>query len=126
MSFYEFRKPGSGSDLADSGDILKLKAWFRGGMDTGITTEEGKQAIVEEAMLAFKLNEGLFGALVQGDGPDPVEFPLEPKQTKPSPFWSLDPRLSYAPASLLMIGASFIVFKALWLRSPHTVPFWLR
>ncbi|KAG8989454.1 hypothetical protein FRB90_002237, partial [Tulasnella sp. 427] len=46
-SFFDFARLGgpAGGDHAASGDILKLKAWFREGMDAGVRDDAEKRAV---------------------------------------------------------------------------------
>lgn len=58
----------AGKHHAMSVDVKKLKEWFKDGMDTGVTDSAEKKAVVEEAILAFAYNQGLFGLLKAPEG----------------------------------------------------------
>ncbi|KAG8915331.1 hypothetical protein FRC00_005608, partial [Tulasnella sp. 408] len=58
----------AGKHHATSEEVNKLKEWFKEGMDTGVTDGAEKKAVVEEAILAFKYNQGLFGLLKAPEG----------------------------------------------------------
>ncbi|KAG8813244.1 hypothetical protein FRC18_002601 [Serendipita sp. 400] len=62
IRFYLFSN-GNGEDAGPS-EIRELKEWYRDGMNAGVgDNEELKEALVDEAVLAFKLNQDLFTVL---------------------------------------------------------------
>jgi len=66
LTFYDFGKlDGSvaGNDIAASGDVLKLKTWFKSGMDADVVEEEKKRAVVDEANLALILSSRILALL---------------------------------------------------------------
>ncbi|KAG8919320.1 hypothetical protein FRC01_001342, partial [Tulasnella sp. 417] len=68
MSFLEFSVLPRQKDYATSGDVNKLKEWFKVNMDTGVKDDAEKKALVEEAILAFKYNQSLVGLLKAPEG----------------------------------------------------------
>ncbi|KAG1843007.1 hypothetical protein DFJ58DRAFT_907459 [Suillus subalutaceus] len=64
---YDFKKLDS-SEPANIGDIKKIKEWYKDGMNTGIGDDTAlKAAVLEEALLAFKMNVNIFD-LLAGEG----------------------------------------------------------
>ncbi|KAG8905422.1 hypothetical protein FRB99_008968 [Tulasnella sp. 403] len=100
-NFYEFARPGSGvlDGRANSGDLLKLKAWFKQGMDDAVQIDHAKRAVVDEAILTFRLNEDILSILGR-----------EPTQTQTisskSP-WTLVSLVAFVTGSLLVLGVSY-------------------
>lgn len=84
IRLYHFKKLDS-SETANIGDIKKIKEWYKDGMNTGIGDDTTlKAAVLEEALLAFKLSVGILD-LLSGEGrikepPQPVIS--APKQAK--------------------------------------------
>lgn len=63
VRFYIFYA-GKGEPEAGPSEMKELKEWYRAGMDAGVGDDEKlKAALVDEAILAFKLNQGLFTTL---------------------------------------------------------------
>ncbi|KIJ54980.1 hypothetical protein M422DRAFT_128859, partial [Sphaerobolus stellatus SS14] len=61
--FYGFQKLGGGG-AANIGDMRTIKQWYRDGMNAGVGNEEKlKVQMVEEAIVAFRLNEGILNLL---------------------------------------------------------------
>ncbi|KAG1766175.1 heme oxygenase [Suillus occidentalis] len=84
IRLYHFKKLDS-SETANIGDIKKIKEWYKDGMNTGIGDDTTlKAAVLEEALLAFKLSVGILD-LLSGEGraqepPQPVVS--APRQAK--------------------------------------------
>ncbi|KAG8925480.1 hypothetical protein FRC01_010104 [Tulasnella sp. 417] len=131
-SFFEFARLGgpAGGDHAASGDIIKLKQWFRDGMDAGVRDDAEKQAVVEEANLVFKYNENLFQLLNVPEG-EPHHHPKIripgakcPRKVAASGKESLVRLVEWArrelslgasiiPVSVLLIGLSYVALRGL-------------
>lgn len=131
-SFFEFARLGgpAGGDHAASGDIIKLKQWFRDGMDAGVRDDAEKRAIVEEANLVFKYNENLFELLNvpegEGDHHQKIRVPGArcPRQVVGSGKdslvrlveWArgeLSIRASVIPVSVVLVGLSYLALRGL-------------
>ncbi|EJC99021.1 heme oxygenase-like protein [Fomitiporia mediterranea MF3/22] len=98
--FYEFRQLGS-SKPASIGDMKKIKEWFRAGMNQGGGDDAAKkQAIAEEAVYAFELNEGLFTLLRPPSTKSASQAPAAAPLGNPSD----SPPLSTAPSQANMNG----------------------
>ncbi|TDL22124.1 heme oxygenase [Rickenella mellea] len=87
-SFYEFKQLG-GEKSGNIGDLKKIKEWYRDGMNQGAgDNPDRKFAIVQEAVMAFELNGGLFDELRAPTSPhldDPSSPPLgNPNISDPS------------------------------------------
>ncbi|KAH8087125.1 hypothetical protein BXZ70DRAFT_540606 [Cristinia sonorae] len=84
LSFYEFRQLGSGSTLATIGDMKKIKDWFRDGMNAGVADDVAlKQAVIEEANIAYHHNIALLALLRPPSRPAPA--PVGDSGTPPEP-----------------------------------------
>ncbi|KAG8892914.1 hypothetical protein FRC00_011326 [Tulasnella sp. 408] len=131
-SFFEFARLGgpAGGDHAASGDIIKLKQWFREGMDAGVRDDAEKRATVEEANLVFKYNENLFELLNvpegEADHHPKIRVPGAkcPRQVVGSGKESLvrfvdwarreiSLRASVIPASVVLVGLSYLALRSL-------------
>ncbi|KAI5123147.1 hypothetical protein M0805_000850 [Coniferiporia weirii] len=99
--FYDFKQLGGGKS-ASIGDMRKIKEWFRDGMNQGGGDDASrKQAITDEAVKVFELNEGLFKVLRPPSNPS-SQTPEEAPLGNPSPL-STPPRTS-APSPVLLAG----------------------
>lgn len=131
-SFFEFARLGgpAGGDCAASGDIIKLKAWFREGMDAGVRDDAEKRAVVEEANSVFKYNENLFALLNipegEGDEHPTIKVPGAkcPRQVVGSGKESLVRLVEWArgelarrtaiiPVSVVVVGLSYLALRSL-------------
>ncbi|KAL0960747.1 hypothetical protein HGRIS_005771 [Hohenbuehelia grisea] len=64
LAFYHFSQLGAAGASASIGDMRKIKGWFKAGMDAGVNDNDAlKEEILEEANIAFQLNNGLFKAI---------------------------------------------------------------
>ncbi|KAG8963483.1 hypothetical protein FRC03_002952 [Tulasnella sp. 419] len=82
-SFYEFGKldgSSSGGELANLGDMKKLKEWFRAGIDSGVTETHQKLAVAREASRAFEHNGALLSVLEES--PDTSPSTLTPTESE--------------------------------------------
>ncbi|KAH9949730.1 heme oxygenase [Amylocystis lapponica] len=62
-SFYDFQ-PLEGTGCATTGDVKKIKDWYRVGMNTAVGDNDPlKAAMLREAIIAFELNDGLLESL---------------------------------------------------------------
>ncbi|KAG8818742.1 hypothetical protein FRC17_010719 [Serendipita sp. 399] len=62
VRFYLFSN-GNGEEAGPS-EVRELKEWYRDGMNVGVgDDEELKESLIDEAILAFKLNQDLFTVL---------------------------------------------------------------
>ncbi|KAF8903101.1 hypothetical protein CPB84DRAFT_799760 [Gymnopilus junonius] len=99
ISFYAFKELQS-AKLASQGEMKRIKDWFRVGINTA--GEQGgvkvKTAVLEEASLAFKLNEGLF---------DLLELHLDDKNRENliSPYQALEEK-SFSLGSVVAVIAA--------------------
>ncbi|CAE6359774.1 unnamed protein product [Rhizoctonia solani] len=64
-SFYDFGSlqgsAGTGQKKTSQGDLLKIKEWYRGGMDEAVGDDQALKALlVQEANLAFDFNRRIF------------------------------------------------------------------
>lgn len=75
VTSYDFPKPGGpAGEIADQGDILKLKTIFKERMDESITTPEAKKLVFEETKVAYRFNAQLLNLL----RPPPAQVPDTP------------------------------------------------
>ncbi|KAG9048946.1 hypothetical protein FS837_011589 [Tulasnella sp. UAMH 9824] len=71
ITSYDFPKPGGpAGQIADQGDILKLKNIFKERMDESITTPEAKKIVFEETKVAYRFNAQLLNLI----RPPPVQL----------------------------------------------------
>ncbi|KAG9019266.1 hypothetical protein FRB90_004535 [Tulasnella sp. 427] len=64
VTAYDFPKPGGlPGEIADQGDILKLKNIFKQSMDESITTPQAKQVVLQETKLAYRFNAQLLNLI---------------------------------------------------------------
>ncbi|GJJ15778.1 hypothetical protein Clacol_010056 [Clathrus columnatus] len=65
--FYDFEKL-DGREPANIGDMRTIKMWFRDGLNESVgDNQDRKVKLVNEANLAFRLNEGILGILREGN-----------------------------------------------------------
>ncbi|TCD70306.1 hypothetical protein EIP91_003935 [Steccherinum ochraceum] len=78
VSFYEFKQLG-GTGSATIGDMKKIKEWYRDGMNAGVGDDVAvKEAILDEAVIAFDLNSALFANLRAPSRPTASASPAPP------------------------------------------------
>ncbi|KAG8933619.1 hypothetical protein FRC01_007970 [Tulasnella sp. 417] len=94
ITAYDFPKPGGpAGEIADQGDILKLKTIFKERMDESITTPEAKRLVFEETKVAYRFNAQLLDLI------------------RPSPIQIIDtPAKALAPQGSPLLGVGVGLF----------------
>jgi hypothetical protein len=122
LSFYDFFIANGTSipHKANSGDLLKLKAQFREGMDSFITSEEDKDLTVQEAIVAFRLNQGLL-ALLPFLIPS-KKLPIMEVERPAGKLWSDIALRTLLPSIPAMFFACLVSYIVVW-ELPEILPY---